>query len=171
VEHGVCGIAEDACPSLCHCLPELACDRATAEPAEAASRVAEGRLNIVSNPGTSPNYCSVEFDLWFLPGESFEAIRGEVESFVQAASQTDPWLREHPPRFTWKLRDIFFPPPETFADHPFIQSLVASLEQAGQEPRTQASTAASELAWYAELGISATLFGPGRIAQAHSPDE
>ena len=51
---------------------------------------AEGKLNLVSNPGTSPNYCSAEYNLWFLPGESFPAIRDEVESFVWAVSQTDP---------------------------------------------------------------------------------
>ena len=32
-------------------------------------------------------------------------------------------------------------------------------------------TAASELAWYAEQGIPGVIFGPGSIAQAHSPDE
>jgi acetylornithine deacetylase/succinyl-diaminopimelate desuccinylase family protein len=132
---------------------------------------AEGKLNIVSNPGTSPNYCSVEYNLWFLPGESFESIRDEVESFVQAVGQTDPWLREHPPRFTWKLRDIYFPPAETASDHPFIQSLASAIERAGREPRIEAFTAASELAWYAEVGIPGAIFGPGRIAQAHSPDE
>jgi acetylornithine deacetylase len=132
---------------------------------------AEGKLNVISNPGTSPNYCSVEYNLWFLPGESFPAIRDEVESFVQAVCQTDAWLREHPPRFTWKLRDIYFPPAETAPEHPFIQSLVAALENAGQEPRIDAFTAASELAWYAEAGIPGAIFGPGRIAQAHSPDE
>jgi acetylornithine deacetylase/succinyl-diaminopimelate desuccinylase family protein len=132
---------------------------------------AEGKLNVISNPGTSPNYCSVEYNLWFLPGESFPAIRDEVESFVQAVCQTDPWLREHPPRFTWKLRNIYFPPAETAPEHPFIQSLVAALENAGQEPRIEAFTAASELAWYAEVGIPGAIFGPGRIAQAHSPDE
>jgi acetylornithine deacetylase/succinyl-diaminopimelate desuccinylase family protein len=132
---------------------------------------AEGKLNIVSNPGTSPNYCSVEYNLWFLPGESFPAIRDEVESLVWAVSQTDAWLREHPPRFTWKLRDIYFPPAETPPQHPIIQSLVAALEKAGQEPRIEAFTAASELAWYAEVGIPGAIFGPGRIAQAHSPDE
>ena len=132
---------------------------------------ADGKLNIVSNPGTSPNYCSVEYNLWFLPGESFPAIRDEVESLVWAVSQTDPWLREHPPRFTWKLRDIYFPPAETSPEHPFMQSLVAALEKAGQEPRIEAFTAASELAWYAEVGIPGAIFGPGRIAQAHSPDE
>jgi acetylornithine deacetylase/succinyl-diaminopimelate desuccinylase family protein len=131
----------------------------------------EGKLNLVSNPGTSPNYCSVEYNLWFLPGESFPAIRDEVESFVWAACQTDPWLREHPPRFTWKLRDIYFPPAETSPEHPVIQSLVAALEKSGRESRIEAFTAASELAWYAEVGIPGAIFGPGRIAQAHSPDE
>lgn len=131
----------------------------------------DGKLNIISNPGTSPNYCSVEYNLWFLPGESFPAIRDEVESFVWAVSQTDPWLREYPPRFTWKVRDIYFPPAETSPNHPFIQSLAIALERAGREPRIEAFTAASELAWYAEVGIPGTIFGPGRIAQAHSPDE
>ena len=130
-----------------------------------------GKLNVVSNPGTSPNYCSVEYNLWFLPGESFENIRDEVESFVRGVCQLDPWLREHPPRFTWKLRDVYFPPAETAPDHPFIQSLAAALETAGEATRTEAFTAASELAWYAEVGIPGTIFGPGRIAQAHSPDE
>jgi acetylornithine deacetylase len=132
---------------------------------------ADGKLNMLSNPGTSPNYCSVEYNLWFLPGESFPTIRDEVESFVRAVSQTDPWLREHPPRFTWKLRDIYFPPAETAPDHLFIQSLAFALERAGREPRIEAFTAASELAWYAEAGIPGAIFGPGRIAQAHSPDE
>lgn len=132
---------------------------------------ADGKLYLVSNPGTSPNYCSVEYNLWFLPGESFPAIRDEVESFVRAVSQTDPWLRKHPPRFTWKLRDIYFPPAETSPEHPFIQSLVAALKKTGQKPRIEAFTAASELAWYAEVGIPGAIFGPGRIAQAHSPDE
>lgn len=132
---------------------------------------AEGRLNVISNPGTAPNYCSVEYNLWFLPGESLNQIREEIESFVAAVCQTDPWLRRHPPRFTWKLRDISFPPAETPPDHPFIQRLAGALEMVGEEPRIAAFTAASELAWYAERGIPGAIFGPGRIAQAHSPDE
>jgi acetylornithine deacetylase/succinyl-diaminopimelate desuccinylase family protein len=132
---------------------------------------ADGKLYVLSNPGTSPNYCSVEYNLWFLPGESFEAIRDEVESFVQAVSQTDPWLRQHPPRFTWKLRDIYFPPAETPPDHPFVQSLHSAIARAGREPSIDAFTAASELAWYAEVGVPGSIFGPGRIAQAHSADE
>ena len=71
----------------------------------------DGRLDVISNPGTSPNYCAVEYNLWYLPGESFEDVRDEVETFVHAVCQTDPWLRAHPPRFTWKLRNIYFPLP------------------------------------------------------------
>ncbi|MGH2615291.1 MAG: M20 family metallopeptidase [Thermomicrobiales bacterium] len=131
----------------------------------------DGRLALVSNPGTAPNYCSVEYNLWFLPGESFETIRDEVETFVHSVCQLDPWLRQHPPQFTWQLRGIFFPPAATAPDHPFIKRVVAALEAIGRLPAMNAFTAASELAWYAEVGIPGTIFGPGRIAQAHSPDE
>jgi acetylornithine deacetylase len=132
---------------------------------------AEGRLHVISNPGTSPNYCAVEYNLWFLPGETFDDIKEEVESHVASLCQTDPWLRDHPPRFTWNLRGIYFPAAETASDHPFIRGLEGALETLGQPPRIEAFTAASELAWYAEVGIAGTIFGPGRIAQAHGPDE
>ena len=131
----------------------------------------DGRLHVISNPGTEPNYCSIEYNLWYLPGESFDAIRDEIERFVGDVCRGDPWLRQHPPRFTWKLRDIFFPPAETAPDHPLIERIAAALETIGQPPRIEAFTAASELAWYAEAGIPGAIFGPGRIAQAHSPDE
>jgi acetylornithine deacetylase len=131
----------------------------------------DGQLNLVSNPGTSPNYCSVEFNVWYLPQETFGEIRAEIEAFVADVCRTDPWLREHPPRFTWKLRNIFFPPVDTPPDHPFIRVLAESLGEIGLPGTIEAFTAASELAWYAEQAIDGTIFGPGRIAQAHSPDE
>ncbi len=45
------------------------------------------------------------------------------------------------------------------------------MRQIGLEPRIEAFTAASELAWYAQQGMQGTIFGPGSIAQAHSVDE
>jgi acetylornithine deacetylase/succinyl-diaminopimelate desuccinylase family protein len=131
----------------------------------------DGQLNLISNPGTCPNYCSVEYNIWFLPGETFEEIQSEIEAYVADSCRTDPWLREHPPRFTWKLRNIFFPAAETPPDHPFVRCLASSLELLGRSPVIEGFTAASELAWYAEQGVPGTIFGPGRIAQAHSPDE
>jgi acetylornithine deacetylase len=131
----------------------------------------DGQINLISNPGTSPNYSSVEYNVWYLPQENYEEIRDEIEAYVADVCRTDPWLREHPPRFTWKLRNIFFPPVDTSPDHPFIQTLAGSLQGLGLPPKVEAFTAASELAWYAEQQIDGTIFGPGRIAQAHSPNE
>jgi len=132
---------------------------------------ADGQITMISNPGTSPNYCSIEYNIWFLPGESFEGIREEIEEFVHSACQLDPWLRANPPRFTWKLRDIYFPPAATPPDHPFIQSLANALDGLGQPVTITGFTAACELAWYAGHDIPGAIFGPGRIAQAHSADE
>ena len=131
----------------------------------------DGRLNLIANPGTSPNYCSIEYNIWYLPDETFEEIKDEIEGFVGAVCQTDPWLREHPPRFDWKTRNVFFPPVDTPPDHPIVGAIAASLESVGRTPRIVGFTAASELAWYAEQGIPGVIFGPGSIARAHSPDE
>lgn len=131
----------------------------------------DGQINLIANPGTSPNYCSVEYNVWYLPQENFDDIRDEIETYVADVCRTDPWLRDHPPRFTWKLRNIFFPPVDTSPEHPFIQTLEHSLQELGMPPTIEAFTAASELAWYAEQGIDGSIFGPGRIAQAHSPNE
>lgn len=132
---------------------------------------ADGRLNLIANPGTSPNYCSIEYNIWYLPDETFEGIRAEIEGYIACFCQTDPWLRDHPPRFTWKVRNVFFPPVNTPPNHPIVVELAAALAQIGRTPNVVGFTAASELAWYAEQGIPGVIFGPGSVAQAHSPDE
>ena len=63
----------------------------------------DGRLNLFSNAGTTPNYCSVEYNMWYYPDEYYDAVRAEVEAVVAAVCSTDPWLRDHPPVITWKL--------------------------------------------------------------------
>ncbi len=131
----------------------------------------DGKLNLIANPGTSPNYCSLEYNIWYLPNEAFDEIRDEIEAFVGAIAQTDPWLREHPPRFTWKTRNVFFPPVDTPADHPIVTAVSHAVRSVGRPVEVVGFTAASELAWYAEQGIPGVIFGPGSIAQAHSPDE
>jgi acetylornithine deacetylase/succinyl-diaminopimelate desuccinylase-like protein len=106
-----------------------------------------------------------------LPGETLEGIQQEIDGYIADVCRLDPWLREHPPRLTWKLRDIYFPPAETPVDHPFVGAISRGLTSAGVPVRIEAFQAASELAWYAERGIPGVIFGPGRIAQAHGPNE
>lgn len=132
---------------------------------------ADGKLNLISNPGTSPNYCSLEYNIWYLPDETLGGIRAEIEAFVATICQSDPWLRDHPPRFTWNLRNVSFPPVDTPPDHPIVSTVAVALEQVNRPVEIVGFSAASELAWYAEQGIPGVIFGPGSIAQAHSPDE
>jgi acetylornithine deacetylase len=131
----------------------------------------DGQLNIITNPGTTPNYCSIEYNIWYYPQETLDEIKQAFEGYVMALAEYDPWLKAHPPRFTWCLRNISFPPVNTSPDHDVVRSLMASLRVLGCTPEITGFNAASDLAWYAEQGISGVIFGPGDLAQAHSPDE
>jgi acetylornithine deacetylase/succinyl-diaminopimelate desuccinylase family protein len=131
----------------------------------------DGRLNLFSNAGTAPNYCSVEYNMWFYPDESFEDVRAEVENYVTAVCETDPWLREHPPQFTWKLGHIYFPPLDVPLDHPAVRTLANCLAAVGLESEPQGFGAATDLAWYGERKLPGIICGPGRLAQCHVADE
>jgi acetylornithine deacetylase/succinyl-diaminopimelate desuccinylase family protein len=132
---------------------------------------ADGRLNLFSNAGTAPNYCSVEYNLWFYPDEEFENVRAEVEEVVDAVCRADAWLREHPPRFTWKLGNIYFPPLDVPLEHPAVQTLSACLSAVGLDATPQGFGAATDLAWYGERKLPGIICGPGRLAQCHVADE
>ena len=131
----------------------------------------DGQLNVVNNPGTMANYCAIEYNIWYYPDEPCEQVKADFEAYVLAVCQTDEWLREHPPQFTWGLRHVTFPAFETAPDHPFIELLMQSAQHAGVHPEIKGFSAASDLAWYAQQDMPGCLFGPGGIAQAHSPDE
>jgi acetylornithine deacetylase len=131
----------------------------------------DGRLNLFSNAGTAPNYCSVEYNMWFYPDESFEDVRAEVEHYVTAVCETDPWLREHPPQFTWKLGQIYFPPLDVPLDHPAVRTLAECLGRVGLESEPRGFGAATDLAWYGERKLPGIICGPGRLAQCHVADE
>ena len=131
----------------------------------------DGRLTLFSNAGTTPNYCSVEYNLWFYPDETLEGVQAEVEAVVGAVCAVDPWLREHPPRFTWKLGRIYFPPLDLPLDHPAVRTLAGCLDRVGLDPAPQGFGAATDLAWYGERGLPGVICGPGRLAQCHVADE
>ena len=132
---------------------------------------ADGRLNLFSNAGTAPNYCSVEYNMWWYPDESYEDVRAEVEDVVAAVASTDPWLREHPPKLTWKLGIIYFPPLDVPLDHPAVGTLAGCLREVGLDPSPQGFGAATDLAWYGERKLPGIICGPGRLAQCHVADE
>jgi acetylornithine deacetylase/succinyl-diaminopimelate desuccinylase family protein len=131
----------------------------------------DGRLNLFSNAGTTPNYCAVEYNLWFYPDETLAGIQAEVEAYVADVCRTDPWLREHPPRFTWKLGNIYFPPLDMPLDHPAVTTLSNALASLGLDSTPQGFGAATDLAWYGERTLPGLICGPGRLAQCHVANE
>lgn len=131
----------------------------------------DGRLNLFSNAGTTPNYCSVEYGIWFYPWETLDDVREEVETYVRDACRTDAWLREHPPRFTWGINRIYFPPADVPVEHPVVETMAAALRAVGINPAPRGFGAATDLAWYAEQGIPGFIFGAGALEQCHAADE
>jgi acetylornithine deacetylase len=131
----------------------------------------DGRLNLFSNAGTTPNYCSVEYGMWFYPHETFEDVQTEVEGFVRDACRTDSWLRDHAPRFTWGIGHIYFPPINTPLDHPMVTTMSECLRSLGLDATPNGFGAACDLAWYAERDIPGLILGPGSLEQCHVADE
>jgi formylaminopyrimidine deformylase len=131
----------------------------------------DGRLNLFSNAGTTPNYCAVEYNLWFYPDETFEQVQAEVEAYVADVCRADTWLLDHPPRFTWKLANIYFPPFDMPLDHPAVTTLSRALEGIGLDAAPRGFGAATDLAWYGERRLPGLICGPGRLAQCHVADE
>jgi acetylornithine deacetylase/succinyl-diaminopimelate desuccinylase family protein len=131
----------------------------------------DGLLTSFTNPGTTPDYCSVEYNLWFYPDQSFDQVREEIEDYVGHVCQLDPWLKQHPPRITWHLRNIYFPPAFVAPDHPFVDALRSFRSETGSDSGPVAFSAVCDIAWYHEQGVPGIVFGPGSLGQAHSPDE
>jgi acetylornithine deacetylase len=131
----------------------------------------DGRLNMMTSPGTAPDYCSLEYNVWYFPGERVEDVKRELEDYLLAVARTDPWLREHPPRFTWALRGISFPAAATDSGHPVVQVMAAAAEVAGLPVKLEGATYVTDLSWYQAAGIPGVIFAPGSINQAHAPDE
>lgn len=131
----------------------------------------DGQLNMITNPGTTPDYCSLEYNIWYYPGEDLEEVKGDIEKQITAFAGTDAWLIEHPPRVTWNLRGISFPAAATDHDHPVVQSMLRAVNAAGIPERVEGATYVTDLSWYQAAGIPGFVFAPGSIDQAHSPNE
>lgn len=106
-----------------------------------------------------------------LPGESNESARRALEETIQAAAESDPWLREHPPRLKWFEGQ--FESGETPADHPLIQELIHAHEcLTGVHPTLRGVPYGSDMRLFTNHAhMAATHYGPGDVAMAHAANE
>ena len=130
-----------------------------------------GEINAAAGPGSVPDRCALEYNIWYYPGQSLADVRAAFEARVLEASAADWWLAAHPPRFMWALRGLTNPPAETDPAHPLAAVLLASARQIDPGASATAMQGAALLPWYTRQGIPGVIFGPGNVAQAHGVDE
>ena len=111
----------------------------------------------------------IEYSIWHAPQDSEEQVKAEVESQVHRFAQTDPWLRENPPKVEWLL---WWPPFDVPADAPVCKTAAAAYEAAlGEAARYYGFAAVDDAAFLNQAGIPAISIGPGSLTVAHAPDE
>jgi acetylornithine deacetylase/succinyl-diaminopimelate desuccinylase-like protein len=109
-------------------------------------------------PNIVPDQCAISLDRRTLPGEEGRRVKRELKNFLQAkklaatiqATETNPCF-----------------PLETSPRLPLVQHLLRSIGQT----RPVGVDYFSDAGVLAAGGIPSVLFGPGDIAQAHTPDE
>ena len=120
---------------------------------------------------TMAEQCVIGLSLKYLPSEDVVEVKREFEEYLLAIANADPWLREHPPTIEWSVSGVSFPPSEISTEHPLAETVATAFESVVGEPQWRGFEAVSDIAWMAEAGVPALLYGPGDAAQAHATDE
>jgi len=111
----------------------------------------------------------IEYAIWHSPYDSEEEVKKEVEEQINLFAQTDPWLRENPPKVEWLL---WWPPFDVPADAPICKAVSKAYEAAIGEPvKYYGFAAVDDAAFLNRAGIPAITIGPGSLCVAHAPNE
>jgi len=121
-----------------------------------------------------PDRCTIEFTVYYLPGEDREMVQKEVKDKVSRVAQADEWLRKYPPVIEWDYEPekYQFIPSELNLDEPGVKILIDSYKQAtGKELSVGGRGVIVDSGWFSAAGIPVATFGPGDAFWAHRIDE
>jgi acetylornithine deacetylase/succinyl-diaminopimelate desuccinylase family protein len=121
-----------------------------------------------------PRECKLHATAVYLPNDSAELVRGEINEIINAASERDEWLKDHPPVISWQpeRHNIQFLPIDTSRTDVGARLLAQCLGQVRRRPVTLAGRAAiMDGGWLEAAGIPTVVFGPGDRRVIHRPDE
>jgi len=127
------------------------------------------------NPFFMPDECELHVIVVYLPNESRDEVRQQVEEQIRRAAELDPWLRKYPPELEWQPAEypIAFLPSDVDPGHPGVGTLLEAGREALREPVEVGGGrgAICDSGWIAEGGTPTVVWGPGDIYWAHRVDE
>lgn len=112
-----------------------------------------------------PDRCTLRLERRTLPGESAEAVLGEIRSACERVSRDRP---DFDARVTL---DLARAPSDVSVEAPLVRALSSAIETLDGRTRIDGMSAWTDAAILNEAGIPAICFGPGDIALAHAAEE
>ena len=113
---------------------------------------------------------TIDYAVWYHPDEDPEDVKREIEDQIMRFAQTDPWLRDNPPKLHWLAQLGSFNTP---LEAPICQAVHNAYEQAtGRSHLPVAYEAGCDAPAFLEAGMTDIVCcGPGSFEVAHGPDE
>ena len=122
----------------------------------------------IMSPYIIPEYCRIDYAVWYLPTRDVEDVKKEIEDYILAASGLDPWLKEHPPEVEWVNH---WPPYLISEDESIVTTLSQTHEQVfGTKPKISGIIAVDDGSFLHEAGIPVVTYGNG-WGNPHGNDE
>lgn len=116
---------------------------------------------------------TIEYCALHHPDRSNDEVREEIQAVIRRVCENDQWLREHPPRFEWKL---LWPPYTLPQEHELLPTLLTAHHQAlGGAPESAPVQGGffgvCDVTWLQQQGTSGIIYGPGVALTAHAENE
>ncbi len=127
-----------------------------------------GTIQGGTSRNTVPDRCAFQMAKRWLPGDSPEAIRTEIDAVVTRTQPSGHVVIRREPEF----EEIPHPPLEVPPDHPLVIALGAAVTRVtGRPPALLGMAGFTDAALLAGAGIPAVICGPGNMALAHTDVE